>query len=1241
MGAHDCLAESVAASKFQRWGHTIVLQKQLPLPNSRDGDTRLSCRSSCRFQIPEMGAHDCLAEAVAASKFQRWGHTIVLQKQLPLPNSRDGSTRLSCKSNYHFQIPEMGAHDYLAEAVAASKFQRWGHTIVLQKQLPLPNSRDGGTRLSCRSSCRFQIPEMGAHDCLAEAVAASKFQRWGHTIVLQKQLPLPNSRDGGTRLSCRRSCRFQIPEMGAHDCLAEAVAASKFQRWGHTIVLQKQLPLPNSRDGGTRLSYRSSCRFQIPEMGAHDCLAEAVAASKSQRWGHTIVLQKQLPLPNSRDGGTRLSCRSSCRFQIPEMGAHDCLAEAVAASKFQRWGHTIVLQKQLPLPNSRDGSTRLSCRSSCRFQIPEIQAHDCLAEEVAASKFQRWGHTIVLQKQLPLPNSRDGGTRLSCRSSCRFQIPEMGAHDCLAEAVAASKFQRWGHTIVLQKQLPLPNSRDGGTRLSCRSSCRFQIPEMGAHDCLAEAVAASKFQRWEHTIVLQKQLPLPNSRDGGTRLSCRSSCRFQIPEMGAHDCLAEAVAASKFQRWGHTIVLQKQLPLPNSRDGGTRLSCRSSCRFQIPEMGAHDCLAEAAAASKFQRWGHTIVLQKQLPLPNSRDGGTRLSCRSSCRFQIPEMEAHDCLAEAVAASKFQRWEHTIVLQKQLPLPNSRDGGTRLSCRSSCRFQIPEMGAHDCLAEAVAASKFQRWGHTIVLQKQLPLPNSRDGGTRLSCRSSCRFQIPEMGAHDCLAEAVAASKFQRWGHTIVLQKQLPLPNSRDGGTRLSCRSSCRFQIPEMGAHDCLAEAVAASKFQRWGHTIVLQKHLPLPNSRDGGTRLSCRSSCRFQIPEMGAHDCLAEAVAASKFQRWGHTIVLQKQLPLPNSRDGGTRLSCRSSCRFQIPEMGAHDCLAEAVAASKFQRWGHTIVLQKHLPLPNSRDGGTRLSCRSSCRFQIPEMGAHDCLAEAVAASKFQRWEHTIVLQKQLPLPNSSDGSTRLSCRSSCRFQIPEMGAHDCLAEAVAASKFQRWGHTIVLQKQLPLPNSRDGGTRLSCRSSCRFQIPEMGAHGCLAEAVAASKFQRWGHTIVLQKQLPLPNSRDGGTRLSCRSSGRFQFQRGRSGLFTTAPDQDGRLYTPECEGLPTVQAELVDNTYGNNFERMQDSEVNFLRWTSQNRVSSALNSKNRKAQMFVPGTCVYYTRKDKKEMKASSKGIARGLCTETRRINEKEGSTGTLLVTPDKPRPSS
>ena len=58
------------------------------------------------------------------------------------------------------------------------------------------------------------------------------------------------------------------------------------------------------------------------------------------------------------------------------------------------------------------------------------------------------------------------------------------------------------------------------------------------------------------------------------------------------------------------------------------------------------------------------------------------------------------------------------------------------------------------------------------------------------------------------------------------------------------------------------------------------------------------------------------------------------------------------------------------------------------------------------------------------------------------------------------------------------------------------------------------------------------------------------------------------------------------------------------------------------------------------APMFLSGTYVYQWRKEKKEMKGSFKGIARVLCTETRRDTEKEGSRGTLNLVPGEPGPS-
>ena len=74
---------------------------------------------------------------------------------------------------------------------------------------------------------------------------------------------------------------------------------------------------------------------------------------------------------------------------------------------------------------------------------------------------------------------------------------------------------------------------------------------------------------------------------------------------------------------------------------------------------------------------------------------------------------------------------------------------------------------------------------------------------------------------------------------------------------------------------------------------------------------------------------------------------------------------------------------------------------------------------------------------------------------------------------------------------------------------------------------------------------------------------------------------------------------------PEYEALPAEQVELVDETYGNKIKRMQDSDQSL------------------EAQLFLPGTYVYYWRKDKREAKGSVKGIARVHCTENRRDSER------------------
>ena len=80
-----------------------------------------------------------------------------------------------------------------------------------------------------------------------------------------------------------------------------------------------------------------------------------------------------------------------------------------------------------------------------------------------------------------------------------------------------------------------------------------------------------------------------------------------------------------------------------------------------------------------------------------------------------------------------------------------------------------------------------------------------------------------------------------------------------------------------------------------------------------------------------------------------------------------------------------------------------------------------------------------------------------------------------------------------------------------------------------------------------------------------------------------------------------APDLDGRFSHTRIRGIShSTSGTCGYETYGNNIKRMQDSEVNFLRWTYRKRVSRALNSKNSKALVFLPGIYVYCWRKDKR-----------------------------------------
>ena len=105
-----------------------------------------------------------------------------------------------------------------------------------------------------------------------------------------------------------------------------------------------------------------------------------------------------------------------------------------------------------------------------------------------------------------------------------------------------------------------------------------------------------------------------------------------------------------------------------------------------------------------------------------------------------------------------------------------------------------------------------------------------------------------------------------------------------------------------------------------------------------------------------------------------------------------------------------------------------------------------------------------------------------------------------------------------------------------------------------------------------------------------------------------------------------APDLDGHFYEPDFDDLPYVDAQRVDQTFGENYDRMMNAEINYLRHTYQRRLSRAVNSKNQPLKSVVPGMWVRYFRKEKKEVKGHFKGLARVLAVETARPASHDGS---------------
>ena len=179
-----------------------------------------------------------------------------------------------------------------------------------------------------------------------------------------------------------------------------------------------------------------------------------------------------------------------------------------------------------------------------------------------------------------------------------------------------------------------------------------------------------------------------------------------------------------------------------------------------------------------------------------------------------------------------------------------------------------------------------------------------------------------------------------------------------------------------------------------------------------------------------------------------------------------------------------------------------------------------------------------------------------------------------------------------------------------------------------CQQSCLLDPIPGQAHwqtSLVEEAIQATKSTMTAlaleHPEVTPEEALARATSAGNTREDVRGYSPLQHALGR------APDIDGRFYDPDFDNLPTVEAERVDKEFGESFARMQSAELNHLKWMYQRRVSRAENAKNRRAQLFVPGTYVCYWRLEphKGDGRGSYKGIARVLCQETSREGDQEG----------------
>ncbi|CAK0870312.1 unnamed protein product [Prorocentrum cordatum] len=110
-----------------------------------------------------------------------------------------------------------------------------------------------------------------------------------------------------------------------------------------------------------------------------------------------------------------------------------------------------------------------------------------------------------------------------------------------------------------------------------------------------------------------------------------------------------------------------------------------------------------------------------------------------------------------------------------------------------------------------------------------------------------------------------------------------------------------------------------------------------------------------------------------------------------------------------------------------------------------------------------------------------------------------------------------------------------------------------------------------------------------------------------------------------------APDLEGHFFESDFDELPYVEAQRVDEEFGENYTGMYAAEQEYLRQVYMQRLSRAENAKNQAVKSAAPGMWVRYFRKEKGEAKGRFKGLARVLATETARPVDGDLGEGRVL----------